>query len=573
MPQIINLPGGTTATFPDGMPKEQIESVLQQHFKQSQAQPNQPQVQAPAPQPSLLNTAVEAVSPINAIGGGIQSGLSNIVGGAIGGKTGQAVSQTLAPPELVQEEMQKHPALSTTGELAGTIAPIIGATVATGGALTPILGKGALNTILSNTAVGAALSGDNRVIGGILGGTLGGIAEGTGKILSKASNALGITNKLKTVVNDINNKIQSPSVYDAGSQAVSNTYRAALQTSEELYNPIKTATFTPAAQQATNNVTNKLSNLLNTAKNELNDKQKVLLTGLESQARQINTSEQLLKFSQKLGQLRSKFSGSEATDLVFNTFKNLDQETSGILNSVAKSSGIENQLSLANSFYKNTVKRLQNFGADDISAAMSNPEANPGYNKFIIGKINSAIKNPAKMSELLAAMDDSGNKIVTNAAVKSTLDDISSNPEAVNLVNAKNKLIKFSTLHKDVLTQDSKDTINGIVHMLEEAGVQSKQGVGGNSAYFEHALGAGLGSYAGSKLGGEAGGITGAVIGIGGAPILIKAMSNMLETPNGVAFLKALGQPGNKQQILIREPLKAYLMNFIPELTSNNNGY
>lgn len=39
MPQTVNLPGGQTATFPDDMSRQQIESVLQQRFGTPQAQP------------------------------------------------------------------------------------------------------------------------------------------------------------------------------------------------------------------------------------------------------------------------------------------------------------------------------------------------------------------------------------------------------------------------------------------------------------------------------------------------------------------------------------------------------
>lgn len=214
MPITVNLPDGSTASFPDGTSKEAMQSAIQKKFPAPAggAKPGSkeyanwalqealsgrkvPQVSAaPEYQPQAINSPADQVmagytSAVNAIpiaGPAIMGGLNNA----------KAALQGRAQEEIASENAaieQANPVASTTGMVAGTVLPFMGAGLIPGVGralgMTGGLGSRVAFGTVSGAGIGAA---DTKARGGSNeeAALAGGIGAGLGAALPLAARGL-----------------------------------------------------------------------------------------------------------------------------------------------------------------------------------------------------------------------------------------------------------------------------------------------------------------------------------------------------------------------------------------------
>lgn len=478
------------------------------------------------------------VKTINALGGGIQQGLANTVGTAVGSP---ATAQVLSPPDIVKQDMTDNPTTATAGNLIGSIAPAVGATIATGGALAPLLGEGIINAVVANSLVGSVLAGpEHRGMGAVIGGgtaLLAPIVTSTANYLVKASS---IGTKVKQVVGQISSQIKGmPDKVAAQSQA--NMWNTANAVENKLFTEFRNV---PGKVDG-GYIAAKAATFLNDHLDELSPTQRSAIQNYIMNSAKATNLAELHDARKAFAFDYNKFDKLNVSQKVYSGFRSLINESDFVLKNNAEVLGVGQQFNLANRYYKDTVLPLINTGAKETAEALdaaTMAKAPLDAAKITDGLINRYIKNstPEQAKTFLNTLDDTGRKAVEVQMINNALKTATSKTGDVDYVALKTAINNINQSHGSIFSEPTKKILAGLNNTIDEATT-----IGGMTLDLAkigptskvYAAGAGLG-----MLGYAAGGP--AAIGAG---LSLVGISKLLGTPTGQNLLIKAGSEGGKR--------------------------
>ncbi len=470
MPQVINLPGGQTATFPDQMPKDQIEAVLQKHFQQSQAQ--------------LPMETSPVIDRINAAGGGVAQGLVK-TGAALGGLVteampepvrdvlrtgGRAVGEVLTPsPESIPgKAMKEYPGTALGGDIVGQVAPY---------AIPGTLVNKAGNYALSGLA-GAASADDglqNRLLGAGTGIAIQGGANVLGTLLQSGISALRSSGVVKNIVdytskqvNTINQTLKG-SPREVGAQAAANMYNATRQADNEMFMTFRAASgnFSSEIRQ----VKRAAEDLLDELGSNLAGPQKQALISTIKKADSATSIADMHDVRKLLAANRQHFQ-IQAGEVASKAFGGLQKTVDLTMKDVAEKAGVLDEYLNANKHYTDKLLPLINAGTDDVSRALEeaartkNPMlASQVLDRYIDKNIRSDAPNQTRA--FLKTLDPIGRNAVEVRALERTIDKVKdmTNPGLA----FRKEINKLNQTVGELFSEDNKKLVQGTMRVLDEA--------------------------------------------------------------------------------------------------------
>ena len=530
--------------------------------------PGQQPEQPSAPQTDSVGLPTQAASlqniqKINAVGGGAQETLANSVkygGGLVGDvlgtlntKAGDAItqgsenlSQKLMPPEFVQQAQQAHPYLSAAGNaIGGTMA--MGATGLAAGAALPE----ATADYAANAVIGAATSGHgltNRLVGAAAGATITGVAKGIGYGINKASQAMGVPEKLNAIVNEANEYLKGQTSDQAAQASISNMWNIATRVRESLYGDFKNT----AGDVDVKTLANQAAQGIKDLEDVMTPGQKGAFKTIQNQAASVKNLNDLHELDKSINKMKSLFLKSGTAPDVGEAFNALKDTSSSLLDSNAESLGAGDALQLAKKFNKDVIVPLQDFGADKV--ARGEVSTDGFLSKFIKSPTNqNPSGSPEALGNLLNAMDDNGGKIVEANLVNKVAQAARVGADGFDPTKGIKVIDDNLKLYGDKLRPSTVDTLNGMKKVLQQGVLNPSTAQKGASSLGKHlvldTVGAGIGAGYGYNKGGIGGALSGAAAGIGATEGLIKLLGTSIghsilefigSNPNGTALAKHL---------------------------------
>jgi len=453
----------------------------------------------------LANNPV--IEGINAIGGGAQQGLSNVIGTASGSDT----IKNLTPPEHVQEAMLQNPTLAQAGAGIGMAmgsAPASGIGMAVSA---PLVAQGLLTeggaTALGNIIAGSTMAGpNNRILGGVIGaGTslVGPLVSSSMNFITKAAT---LATRVKNVVSEIGSKIEgTPDTIAAKSQA--NMWTAADATDKQNFSFLNDANKSSTVPQQAATQAQKVLQKYEDPKvlGDLSGPQRQIVEQIASWSKQENKvipASSILDSSGNAVQgetnqiinSNTKFSLSELQ----NARKGLDQAISQAFNQsengaiakgvamdllsirnpieqdllqAATKAGVKDQYLQANNFYKSSVLPLINTGARDTADALKNAGTDPlAAAKITDGLINKYI-NPAKpdvAKTFLNTLDPIGRQAVEAQVVNNAMKKATNNIDKIDPLVFKTNIENLQKQLGSVFSPETNKMLQGVNKAIDQ---------------------------------------------------------------------------------------------------------
>lgn len=473
MAQLINLPGGQQASFPDDMAPEQIEKVLQSHF------------QTPAqPQPNALQRAADIVEPINAAGGGLATGLVK-AGRAFGGlvtnplpqpiqtplrAAGRAIADALTPsPDSISgQAMQAYPKTAMAGNIAGQVAPyaIPGVGLATGG-----------NMVLAALA-GAAQTDDGflkRLTGAATGVATAGALQLAGNAVQAGVSALRSSNLIQQATKYVADKVDEMAQTlkgtprEVGAQSVANVFNVTKSVDDELFNTFRASTTNVAPQIRA--VQRSIEDMLDSLGPNMSGPQKQALQtalGKFNNTQSLADLHDLRKFLAK----NSKSFLPQDGDVFASAYKTIRNTVDDQMKLAAEKSGVLKEYLNANAHYKEKMLPLINAGSDDVANALSEQGrmVDPANTAKVLDTwIDKNIKpnTPNETKAFLSTLDPVGRDAVETRLLEKTMEKVNmaSNPSAT----FRKEFQRYGATSKLILSPKNQKMMDGIIRVLDEA--------------------------------------------------------------------------------------------------------
>ena len=457
---LINLPDGNQARFPDDMPLNEIEAVLQRQYPIKGAEP------APA-EPNMLQKAANSpiINKINALGGGIQTGLANTIGTAIGSPQ---TSEALSPPGFVQQSMEENPYTAMAGKGVGYVAPAAALTMATGGATAPLLGRGLINSMAANSIAGSILAGpENRMLGAGLGAATAGIAPVVSNTVNYLVKASTIKTQLHRAVSSISSKLTgTPDKIAAQSQA--NLWNAADAVENKLFE-----TFRNVPGKVNGGlIASKASQFLNQFDDALTAPQRRVLEDLISNTSKSTNLGMLHDARKALAIDFNKFTKQSVSQSVYKGFKDLASTLDDIMMKSADDLGVGHDYRIANKFHKDTIMPLMDTGAKETADALKDVTKYPmSASKRIDGLIDKYIKpnKPEVATEFLSTLDDVGRQSVEVQTVNNIVKKATMPTGDIDYLRLKEGIKLYQTSLGKSFSPETNKMMTGLSKLVDEA--------------------------------------------------------------------------------------------------------
>lgn len=496
----------TSKPFQDSM--AQFDPSTAKEFNEVSTSP------VPSEKPGLISTLANnpVTEGVLSFGGGAATALTNTAGTAIGKPN---LSETIAPPDVALEAMEKYPKTAIAGKAAGYIGSA-GATTALAGEALAAGGIGliaqnaglageALQLGAANAVAGSILSGpDNR----ILGAAIGGIATKASELISSPINYLTkastIGTQLKQTVGFINDKIMGPpGKVAATSQA--NMWNTAQATEQQLANSFKSDVISTIPINVSNAAADVLASY-NNPKNlgSLTNEQEGFLKQIISWSKPKQVPKEVSSIVDNIGaplvSAESKIVPAQAFSFneLHTARKSLDQLISQSFNKVengelsrgvadsllslrapivmdleqaASKAGVLGQYKTFNKFYEDTVLPLMNTGAKDTADALTNIKdplaaakiTDTLIDKYIVGK------KPETAIAFLNTLDDSGRSAVEAQVVNNALKKAIKTTGTTDTLIFKKQISELTQSYAPIFSDRTKLLLNGLNNQIDQA--------------------------------------------------------------------------------------------------------
>lgn len=436
------------------------------------------------PEPNMLQKAADAVEPINALGGGIATGLVN-AGRAVGGlatdplpesiqkplrAAGGAVADALtpAPDSIPGQAMQARPKTAMAGEFIGQVAPY---------AIPGIGASAGANLGLAGVA-GAAQADDgflNRLGGATLGVATAGAVNLAGKAIQSGISALRSPNLVKEATKYVADKVDDLSASlkgsprEIGAQSVANVYNATRQVDDELFNTFRAAQANVAPEIRT--VQRAMEDMLDSLEPNMSGAQRQALKSAIEQSKGATSIADLHDLRKLLAKNGKSFLPQDG-EVFASAFRAVKATVDDQMKAAAEKAGVLKEYLGANAHYQEKLLPLINAGSDDVANALSaqGQKVDPvGAAKVLDSWIDKNIKpgNPNTTKAFLNTLDPVGREAVEVRLMEKVAEKVgaSTNPG----VMFKKELAKYAGTADAILSPQNKKMMDGIVRVLDEA--------------------------------------------------------------------------------------------------------
>ena len=381
--------------------------------------------------------------------------------------------------------------------------------------------------------------------------------DATGKLISYAGTKVGVVDSLKKLVDSANEKLGGLTTDERMGGAISNTYGAAKAVENKWYEVVKGTNFSQADQAATYNLGREINDFIYTNGDKLSTIQKSVLMDASDSLASSGSHADTLKLLQSLNGKFNQFSGANASDSIYNFFKDTQGQLRGIITDAAEREGNGAAMARANLIHERMIKPMQEIGADDITEAvqkygMGSDEVKQVTNNIINKYVDT--KGVGKITQLLNASGNEGSNIISQNIVKNLFDTVGQDPN-FSYGKASDKLGAYIAKYDGILSQPAIDSLKGAQNILKESESALQKS---SSKITTHLVGGAIGGGLAYKMSGEnpTAGTIGTIAGYLGGPIVVRYTQSLLNTPTGQNFLRSLAKPGAKMGA-VRDVIKA----------------
>ena len=423
----------------------------------------------------------KAVEKVNALGGGIATGLADTASYALQGK-----ESNLPLPEHVQQAEENNPYTSLGGKVTGAVGGAIAATQAASTITSPIiqsalssLGKqeilglsaGVLNNIAANTIAGSILSGPgNRALGAGLGTVAGAAGEMLGMAVSKTTSIATVTSKTKETVAEISSKIKSnPGSIAAQDQA--NMWNQSNANSIKLFDDFRSV----PGKVSTDDISTTAVKFLSKHVDELTPPQKNAITSLIDNAINAKNIADLHDARKLLSYDFPKFTvGRPLSGMANNDFRALKSVVDNSMKTNAEVLGVGKEYSIANNYYQNTILPMINSGAKDTAEALT-PQAiatDPMLGSKIIDtslKKFINVNKPEEAKVWLNTLSPVGKQAAEIFSIQNALKTATQPNGTIDLLSFKEQIGNIKSTLPELFSENSIKLLTGLNRVVDEA--------------------------------------------------------------------------------------------------------
>lgn len=372
--------------------------------------------------------------------------------------------------DAISQSVNEHP---NVARIAKTGVDLMGLAVGNKMIPTSLLSSGSAAPVVNIAARAAgqgllgqaAADADHKDAGAVLGMAASPLLEAGGAVLGVLGNKVGATDAVNNVLSSVSNsKIK------------------------QAYASIRAMPFSVADSTNKNSAVDDINKFVQTKQNVLTPMQSNVLQDTAETLQNATSHDDVLTALQGLSKKVSIFSGSNATDSVYQGYNNIKNSIGDVLNEAASRNSISDALNSANDIYKQGTQ---------------------------VNKIFGSLPN---------------------------------DPSNFNFKTANTKLTQAITKYQDVPSmQSTVQTLQGLKKVIAPVADKAP-----NSIYAQHIAGGMIGGVIGGGGGYKEGGTEGAMGGAGlgaaagvlGLPYAVHSLGKLAQTSGGQAMLRGLNDPG-----------------------------
>lgn len=433
--------------------------------------------------------------------------------------------------DVFEQSLAKHPIIGSVAQAIPEVITTAG--VGPGKTFTAAQDAGTLAKMgVSAANMGVQAAVNAPIAAGMIGGQdpqsqniAAGITAAAGPIVSTLGTGLNwlgksplLKNKLGQLLDGTNKYLtnnESMTVNEKAGQSIANNYNKIDEAENAAWQTVKNIPGTINSKP----LTQKLE-VIKGIKN-ISEKQLGIINNIEDNVSNLTDMESAISLKQMLSANRKNFTKGQVSDRVYKQYMSLKDTVDNLISIKADEAGLPGAWQDANRIHSKLKVPLLDGGADDIAAVINKKVSDPNsynqveYNNTLKDLIAKKTKTVEDTRALLNTMDSDGSKIIENFKIKSILQDLQSNPLDFNKDKALTIINRTINKYDGTLSADSINTLKGIQKTLKTGGAMATtQNI-------------------------NRGGI---LQSIPGYQNIMLHIENMLDSPQGIAIFKGIGE-------------------------------
>ena len=491
---LVNLPDGTQASFPDTMSHDAIAGVIKDHLS-SKSDTGTVEDGNLKPDYSYAKSAL----------GGLAQGGNDIIQGAINVPTYVMQHLGIISPATADKLSHATDQMAKLDASITTDHPSVAKIAKTGVDLAALTAgmkylPGLADVASSTTATGAVGRGAAMAGGQAL------LGAGSGDYNAIPQNAT-LNAEASPLLQGIGYGLGTLGSKQAAVDKINDLLTTSKATKQTAYKAVENAPFTQADATAHQMTANNINQYLQQNADKLTQQQINVLSDASHGLATASNNADALKVFQQLNGKTGSFSGSNASNSLYDTY-----------------SGIK----------------------DQIKSDLTNSTANAG---------------------MPDAMNTAHNALVVNSTLSNTFKSLTDDSSSLNPGAATTKLnTTINSLKNNPNMSDAVEVLQGAAKLTNHLATSPFKITGMES----HILGAAIGGGAGYAEGGTTGGELGAASGFVGGRIVLQGIADLANTSAGKSILRGLNKPGTTTKDL-QAVTRSIVAATIAKSTANNN--